>query len=200
MRINKFVSEYSVTQDAIRHYLESCLLVPEKDGNQCDIKEDDCYDKVQIRDTFGDKVNRSARLINQKLVRNFRESGLEVTAEQWKILLYLYREDGQAQVSLAESTGKDVAVISRIIDTLEKHGLVFRARHPGDRRTNLVYLTENGWNIKEKLMSIGEKINSDITQGLALAEVEVFMRVLDKVINNTSQNNDLWMAHGRSDE
>lgn len=136
--------------------------------------------------SFGYKVNKSARLITQRLAHNFQKSGLEVTVEQWRILLYLYRKDGQTQVSLAESTRKDVTTISRTIDTMEKHDLIFRTRHPGDRRTNLIYLTEKGGNMREKLMSIGQKTNREVTQGIAQEEIEACIRALNKVIENLS--------------
>lgn len=136
--------------------------------------------------SFGHKVNKAARLITQKLAGNFRESGVEVTTEQWKILLYLYREDGQTQNNLAESTGKDEPSVSRIINTMEKHNLVLRTRHPRDRRTNLIYLTESGKNIKEMLMSMGQKTNGEVTQGIAPEEIETCISVLNKVIENLS--------------
>lgn len=136
--------------------------------------------------SFGHKVNKSARLITQKLAKNFRDNDVGVTTEQWKILLYLYREDGQTQSSLAESTGKDEPCVSRLIDTMEKHNLVLRTRHPFDRRTNLIYITEKGKNIKEALMDLGQKTNVELTQGIAQEEIDACIRVLNKVIDNLS--------------
>jgi len=136
--------------------------------------------------SFGHKVNKSARLITQKIARNFRDNDIEITTEQWKILLYLYWEDGQTQNSLAQSTGKDEPSVSRIINTMEKHNLVLRTRHPSDRRTNLIYLTESGRNIRETLMSMGQKTNVEVTDGIAPEEIEACIRVLNKVIENLS--------------
>ncbi|ACL18384.1 MarR family transcriptional regulator [Desulfitobacterium sp. LBE] len=136
--------------------------------------------------SLGHKLNKSARLITHKLVRNFRESDIKINAEQWKILLYLYQEDGQTQTSLAESTGKDEPSVSRIVNTMEKFNLVFRTRHPSDRRTNLIFLTENGRDMRETLMSMGKKTNREVTEGIALQEIETCIRVLDKVIENLS--------------
>lgn len=136
--------------------------------------------------SFGHKVNKSARLITQKLALNFRKRDIEISTEQWKILLYLYREDGQTQNSLAEYAGKDAPGVSRIINTMEKHNLVFRIQHPSDRRTNLVYLTEKGINMREKLMSMAQKTNGEVTEGIAPEEIETCIRVLNKVIENLS--------------
>lgn len=136
--------------------------------------------------SFGHKVNKSARLITQRLGRHFKDNDYKVTTEQWKILLYLWREDGQTQNSLADSSGKDEPSVSRIINTMEKHGLVQRLRHPQDRRTNLIYLTEDGKGLKEGLMSMGKKTNADTTDGIDLDELVICIRVLDRVIENLS--------------
>jgi len=136
--------------------------------------------------SFGHKVNKSARLITQRLGRNFKENNFDITTEQWRILLDLWREDGQTQNNLAESTGKDEPSVSRIINTMEKHDLVQRTRHPHDRRTNLIYLTEAGKNLKEGLISMGRKTNTQTTEGIDLEELTICIRVLDKVIKNLS--------------
>lgn len=136
--------------------------------------------------SFGHKVNKSARLMTQRLGRNFKENNFDITTEQWRILLDLWREDGQTQNNLAESTGKDEPSVSRIINTMEKHDLVQRTRHPHDRRTNLIYLTEAGKNLKEGLMSMGRKTNTQTTEGIDLEELAICIRVLDKVIKNLS--------------
>lgn len=137
--------------------------------------------------SFGHRVNKSARLITQRLGQNFKENNFDVTTEQWRLLLYLWREDGQTQNSLALSTGKDEPSVSRIINTMEKHNLVVRTRHPHDRRTNLIFLTETGRNLRDGLMAMGEKTNVEITQGIDLEDLTVCIKVLDKVIDNLSR-------------
>ncbi|MGI1659013.1 MAG: MarR family winged helix-turn-helix transcriptional regulator [Desulfitobacterium sp.] len=143
------------------------------------------FDEYTSR-SFGHKVNKSARLITQKLAKNFRENEIEISTEQWKILLYLYREDGQTQSSLAENTGKDGPSISRIIDTLEKQNMVKRTRQPNNRRNNLIYLTEKARNMKESLMLMGQKTNEEVTQGITREEIVTCIGILNRVIENLS--------------
>ncbi|WP_018306286.1 MarR family winged helix-turn-helix transcriptional regulator [Desulfitobacterium hafniense] len=139
--------------------------------------------------SFGFHLNKAARLIAQRLSHNFKEHDFEVTIEQWRLLLYLWREDGQTQNSLALSSNKDEPSVSRIINTMEKHNLVVRTRHPHDRQTNLIYLTETGRNLKDGLMAMGDKTNEETTQGIDLEDLTVCIRVLDKVIDNLSALN-----------
>jgi MarR family transcriptional regulator, organic hydroperoxide resistance regulator len=136
--------------------------------------------------SFGNKVNRAARLITQRLGRNFKENNMDITPEQWSLLLNLWREDGQPQNTLAVSSGKDEPCVSRIINTMEKHNLVRRTPHPKDRRANLIFLTEEGKTFKEPLMQMGQKTNLDATEGIDPSDLEICLRVLDKVIKNLS--------------
>jgi len=136
------------------------------------------------RTSFGHKVNKSARLMTQRLAYHFKSNNYDVTTEQWRLLLYLWREDGQTQNSLAQCTGKDEPSVSRIINNMEKHNLVVRTQHPHDRRTNLIFLTEKGKSLRDPLMALGQKVNAEITQGISSEDLTVCMKVLDKVLDN----------------
>ncbi|AFL99458.1 MULTISPECIES: MarR family winged helix-turn-helix transcriptional regulator [Desulfitobacterium] len=139
--------------------------------------------------SFGFHLNKAARLISGRLSHNFKSNNFDVTIEQWRLLLYLWREDGQTQNSLALSSNKDEPSVSRIINTMEKHNLVVRTRHPHDRRTNLIYLTETGRNLKDGLMAMGDKTNKETTQGVDPEDLVICIKVLQKVIDNLSAPN-----------
>ena len=41
------------------------------------------------------------------LCRNFRQNGVEITPEQWTVLLFLWEKDGVTQQELCNATFKD---------------------------------------------------------------------------------------------
>ncbi len=86
--------------------------------------------------------------INRMMYRNFRKKGLEITPEQWTVLAFLWREDGVTQQTLCNSTFKDKPSMTRLIDNLAKQNLVCRKASTVDRRSNYIYLTEQGKSIK----------------------------------------------------
>lgn len=88
--------------------------------------------------------------INRKMNRNFRKAGLEITPEQWTVLAFLWKEDGVTQQKLCDATFKDKPSMTRLIDNLVKLKLVSRDTSPHDRRSNHIYLTEQGRAIKER--------------------------------------------------
>lgn len=87
--------------------------------------------------------------INRMLFRNFKKEGLEITPEQWTVLAYLWREDGVTQQTLCNSTFKDKPSMTRLIDNLVKQKLVYRDASKADRRSNFVFLTEEGKSIEK---------------------------------------------------
>ena len=57
--------------------------------------------------------------INRKLSRNFRQNGVEITPEQWTVLLFLWEKDGVTQQELCNATFKDKPSMTRLIDNME---------------------------------------------------------------------------------
>lgn len=102
--------------------------------------------------------------INRMMYRNFKKAGLDITPEQWTVLAFLWREDGVTQQTLCNSTFKDKPSMTRLIDNLTKQGLVYRNASTEDRRSNYVYLTDAGKQIKGKAF---EAVRSTMDSALA---------------------------------
>ena len=88
--------------------------------------------------------------INRKLSRNFRQNGVEITPEQWTVLLFLWEKDGVTQQELCNATFKDKPSMTRLIDNMERQHLVVRIADKRDRRTNLIHLTKTGRELEGK--------------------------------------------------
>lgn len=88
--------------------------------------------------------------VNRMMYRNFRKEGLDITPEQWTVLAFLWKQDGVTQQTLCNSTFKDKPSMTRLIDNLVKQKLVYRNASNSDRRSNYIFLTEQGHSIKEK--------------------------------------------------
>ena len=76
--------------------------------------------------------------------------------------------------------GKDRTTIGGIIDRLEKESLVTRQSDPGDRRTNLVYLTAMGAGLKDTLEQRAVQVNSEVTEALTDDERDQLRALLRK--------------------
>ena len=123
--------------------------------------------------------------INRKLSRNFRQNGIEITPEQWTILLALWEKDGITQQELCNATFKDKPSMTRLIDNMEKQHLVVRISDKKDKRTNLIYLTKTGKDMENKSFKTAISTLREALQGITLEELKIGQEVLRKIFTNT---------------
>jgi len=102
--------------------------------------------------------------INRKLSRNFRQNGVEITPEQWTVLLFLWEKDGVTQQELCNATFKDKPSMTRLIDNMERQHLVVRIADKRDRRTNLIHLTKTGRELEGKARHRKQDIERSTTR------------------------------------
>ena len=79
-----------------------------------------------IRLIFAILNGKVSAAINRKLYRNFRQNGLEISPEQWTVLIFLWEKDGVTQQELCNATFKDKPSMTRLIDNMERQHLVVR--------------------------------------------------------------------------
>lgn len=123
--------------------------------------------------------------INRKLYRNFRQNGLEISPEQWTVLLFLWKKDGVTQQELCNATFKDKPSMTRLIDNMERQHLVVRISDKNDRRTNLIYLTKTGKELETKAGEIVNLTLREALDGVSIHELEIGQEVLKKIFKNT---------------
>ena len=123
--------------------------------------------------------------INRKLIRNFRMYGLDITPEQWTVLMFLWKKDGATQQEICNATFKDKPSMTRLIDNMGKQRLVVRTPHKKDRRTNLIHLTEEGRRLEDKARFVANLTLGEALKGLTLEELNIGQEVLRKIFNNT---------------
>lgn len=123
--------------------------------------------------------------INRKLSRNFRQAGIDITPEQWTILLSLWEKDGITQQELCNATFKDKPSMTRLLDNMEKQHLVVRISDKKDRRTNLIYLTKTGRELESQSYKIANVTLEEALKGIPIEELKIGQEVLRKIFTNT---------------
>ncbi len=142
------------------------------------------FDIQLIFAIFNGKVSAA---INRKLHRNFRQNGVEITPEQWTVLLYLWKQDGVTQQELCNATFKDKPSMTRLIDNMERQHLVVRISDKADRRTNLIHLTKTGKELEERAYVIADQTLQEALKGITLDELSVSQEVLRKIFDNMQE-------------
>ena len=101
------------------------------------------------------------------------------------ILYHLWKEDGLSQQELCTRTFRDKASITRLIDNIERLGLVERIASKDDRRVNLVYLTDAAKPLQEATYNIANQTMNEALQGISKEEIEIVKSVFQRVYENS---------------
>lgn len=124
-------------------------------------------------------VNRT----NQTWQSTLREHGL--TVSRWQILSILSAFDGCRVTTLAELAGETQPVTSRVVDQMERDGLVERRDDPDDARVSGVWLTEVGCQTFFMLMPDAGAMVDEFTADLDDCEVDQLAGLLTRALANT---------------
>lgn len=124
-------------------------------------------------------ISRLRKKITNRFTQELQTCG--VTPEQWALLEHLEREPGCSQKELAEALFKDRSNITRILDKLEKQGLLNRSDHTEDRRIYLINLTDSGRKLQPYLRKAANNTQEVMTSGLTDKEFKLFLKLLNKI-------------------
>lgn len=95
-----------------------------------------------LEDCMAWLANRSSKVFSSVLDSHF--AALEVTRVQWMALYYMNRNPEQKQTELAERLNCKSAALARLLDRMEKDGMLTRSVNAENRRSNRIELTEKG--------------------------------------------------------
>jgi DNA-binding MarR family transcriptional regulator len=140
-----------------------------------------------LKDSLGHLLGRTTRAMGSLLQNSFVKAGHDVTFEQWVILVNLWRHNGQFQQQLADSTYKDKASITRLVDGLEKRNLVERIPDTIDRRHKRIYLTSKGKKMQKELKIMALKAQEKAQQGILPEDLKICKNVIVKIYDNISE-------------
>lgn len=137
-------------------------------------------------ESMGFLINYTGRKITQ-LVNQYLSSH-DITAEQWVVLNRLAEQDGITQKELAQRVGKDPTNITRILDQLEKKGLIARRHNALDRRSYLASLTEEGRALDLLVSPLETHVMNLALEGLSEEQVTELKRSLLLVAQNINKH------------
>ena len=117
-----------------------------------------------------------------------RMKPLGMSQATWRTLYWLDREGGGVtQRALAEKMGIEGPTLVRLLDNLERGGLLERRPSPVDRRANTLHLTAKAKPLIKTINRIADEIRADLCEGIderALAEAR---SVLQQVADNAQR-------------
>jgi DNA-binding MarR family transcriptional regulator len=138
-----------------------------------------------LTDSIGFQISNTGRKLSQLLSLQFQPHGL--TSEQWAVLYSLCEEEGITQRMLAVRTEKDPTNVTRILDQLERKGLVRREPNREDRRSFMLTATQQGRELAAGLAPIERHIDGALVAGIEPEQLEAFRAVMAQVNRNAER-------------
>jgi DNA-binding MarR family transcriptional regulator len=129
-------------------------------------------------------TGKASTAIARRLQKNFKQSGVDITIEQWSVLYHLWKQDGLSQQQLCDATFRDKPSITRLVDNLEKLGLVKRMADKADRRINKVCITPEAQKLQELSMEVANQTLNEALVGVTNGQIEIAKEVLNMVYEN----------------
>lgn len=139
--------------------------------------------KELLGTTIGKLRNKLHRLMKQRYAA---EANIKLTVEEFILLTMIRAKTDQILQNIAIATGKNKSVVMRMIDSLEKKGLVKRTVNPEDRRENLLSTTDMGEQVVAEYHKIEKKLSCELLKGIPDKKVEVFFEVVEEISRRTN--------------
>lgn len=141
----------------------------------------------------GRMVRRLAKLATSYVEKRLeaRFDAFDLSYTQWIALKVIHDGVVTNAGELARELGITTGATTRLVDTLEEHGLLCRDRGSSDRRVVKLCLTESGREITEALLPDVVGAWSDIFEDVDQAEAEAFVATLAKLFAKAEQLNEM---------
>ncbi len=143
----------------------------------------------ELNNSVGFYIGFTASAIKNELIKRLSEKGHDITHAQWMILMMLWAKDGRNQNELTGLMYKEKTTITRVIEVMERRGLIFREVDPNDKRNKICYLTEQSNELKDKVIPEVINLNVQAAQNISNEELAHFKSILKKILANINFNN-----------
>ena len=110
---------------------------------------------------------------------------LDITAAQYVILMSIALKEADSASELCKGISYDPGAMTRMLDRLERRGLVRRVAHPNDRRASNLELTAEGNDVYPMLRASAMKVLNGFLAGFSQDEARQLERLLQRMLENT---------------
>ncbi|CAM2152650.1 MarR family transcriptional regulator, multiple antibiotic resistance protein MarR [Pararobbsia alpina] len=135
-------------------------------------------DNFDITESVGFLITKARNVLTQKLDAALK--GFDITGPQMGIILSLKRGNATTPFELSKFLSIDTGLMTRMLDKLEKAGLLERSRSQEDRRVVLLNLTEKGLEVADHIIELAPDVLNERLKQFTKAEFEELQRLLKK--------------------
>lgn len=131
---------------------------------------------MMTTEEFALQLGRVSRRWRSRLDERLKHVGL--TQARWATLLHLSRTGPVSQRELAGTIGIEGPTLVRLLDGLERQGLIERHACGSDRRVKMVHLTDKAQPILQEITRIAGQLRAELLADIPPDDLAVAGRVL----------------------
>jgi DNA-binding MarR family transcriptional regulator len=131
--------------------------------------------------SIGYLVKRCGGLMTQLAERGFESTSVSFT--QWMTLMRLsFQEEPISATQLSEELCHDMGALTRVVDELERRGLVRRERSRRDRRVVELAITAAGRREAETGKRVIVELMNELTEHFSATELDALVGLLQRML------------------
>lgn len=134
-----------------------------------------------VIDTFNQLI-----MTHKSMHRRYLEK-LGLFFGQPKLMYHIKKNPGLSQNELVDHLQVSKEAVSTSVRRLEKKGFIKRSTDPNDKRKNLLYLTEQGIEILDKVWQAQNETYALLLEPLSELEKDELKRMFECIIDNANQ-------------
>lgn len=128
------------------------------------------------------KLNKSSMLYKRIMSKHLERLG--ITYSQLMVLKVVNQEPGITAKEILLQMDTDKATLSGVLARLERDNLIYREVNPKDKRVQNIYVSPGSEHLCSQVGVIENACVSDMMAGVTDGEVDAFVAILDKFIEN----------------
>ena len=138
-------------------------------------------------------VDYHVRYVWHAMARMYNQLGAphDISTSMGFVLLNIRTEGGSQATKIAPLMGLESRSLTRMLKSMEDKGLIYRQRDQVDRRSVIIYLTEEGLKRKRITQEKIRRFNEEIRKEIPKKDLEKFFEVMTKVNQFITDNKSL---------
>jgi len=137
-----------------------------------------------LHESLGFMAITANRLMNALLHRKMKAAGLNLTGEQWGVLVLLWNRQNSIQEELALRLCVEKSSMSRVLSCMERNGLIARRVDPADTRRKIIRPTQKANRLKERSLAVAREVLALTCAGIDPEDYACCLKVLAKAKAN----------------
>lgn len=138
----------------------------------------------RLQDVLFYSLESASKAYRRFAQARLHEAGVDITIDQWLVLKTIHESPDITLQKVGAAVFKDFASVTRIVQLLERKGLLRRKPHPNDGRRSELVLTSSGESVIRTVEPIAQANRRRALAGIDVEDVARLRALLKRIVEN----------------